>query len=226
MRPLAAIKAWSGRKRAVYGCSSAVLLIVVVALVVHALKPEAPSNPAVLAAAYALPNGGGYGGRSDTGVPADVAYGGKTVLARSRKGDTYCCGFTFAVAMRVAAERGLMSGHSFEEVKRFQREWYGAVKESGDRLVTVAVKNLGIGREVDRHDARPGDFVQFWRTNDSGHSVVFLEWVVRDGQAVGIRYRSSQPQTMGVGDHVEFFAGTTMPDAWVDAKRIYVARLD
>ena len=51
----------------------------------------------------------------------------------------------------------------------------------------------------------PGDFVQLWRHDGSGHSVIFLDWV-RDGEAlVGLRYWSTQTTTNGIGEAVERF---------------------
>lgn len=40
------------------------------------------------------------------------------------------------------------------------------------------------------YEAIPGDFVQFWRTNKSGYSVIFLEWEKNANEIVGIKYWS------------------------------------
>src|SRR3954464_7453827 len=83
----------------------------------------------VVAIARAFPDGGGYEWKG-TGVPEDIRFNGKVILAKGKA--TYCSGFTFAVAMKTAAERGLLRGKTTEQVQAFQKDWYGATKESGE----------------------------------------------------------------------------------------------
>jgi hypothetical protein len=131
--------------------------------------------------------------------------------------------------MQAAAERGLLAGKSVDAVQRFQKEWYGATeeKEIREKQCALAIERLGIGREVERlEDARPGDFVQIWRSNKSGHSVVLVDWVRDAGRIVGLKYRSSQKSTNGIGDRVEYFADAPGSDGKVDRSRTYVARLN
>jgi hypothetical protein len=176
----------------------------------------------VVAIARAFPNGGGYEWKG-TGVPEDVRFNGKTVLAKGKA--TYCSGFTFAVAMKAAAERGLLKDKTIEQVQAFQKEWYGATKESAETQCAYAIEKLGIGKRIAKKDAKPGDFLQLWRTNKSGHSVVFLEWITDAGRQIGIKYRSSQTSTKGIGDRVEYFAGIPRKKGSVDPKRLYFGRL-
>jgi hypothetical protein len=187
----------------------------------YAAKPQA-----VLEIARSF-EGGGYVWESGSGAPRAITHDGETILKAQEKG-TYCSGFTFSVAMQAAAERGLLKGKSVEDVRWFQKEWYGATedKDAREKQCALAVQRLGIGREVKRlEDARPGDFVQIWRTNKSGHSVVLIDWIRQDEQIVGIRYRSSQKSTDGVGDRVEYFADAAGRGGKVDRSRTYVARL-
>lgn len=179
----------------------------------------------VVDAAYAIPDGGGYCKLSESGVPADITHGGTRILPRS-KGGTYCSGFTFAVAMKVAGQRGLLADLTPHQVKRFQREWYGATPESRLKQVVTAMENLKVGREVYLTDARPGDFVVFSTTRRTGHSVVFLDWVRKDGQIIGLRYRSSQSSTGGVGDRTEYFTTSGLWEATIIPKYTFVGRLD
>jgi hypothetical protein len=90
----------------------------------------------------------------------------------------------------------------------------------------VAAATLGIGTRIEPNKARAGDFLQFWRTNKSGHSVVFLEWIADDGKRIGFKYRSSQGSTDGIGDRVEYFEGVDGKDGEVDSKRMYFCRLN
>jgi hypothetical protein len=177
----------------------------------------------VVAIARAFPDGGGYEWKG-TGVPEDVRFADKVILAKGKA--TYCSGFTFAVAMKAASERGLLKGKTVEQIRAFQKEWYGANKESGETQCAYAMEKLGIGKSVAIKDAKPGDFLQLWRMNKSGHSVVFLEWVTDAGKPIGIKYRSTQTSTNGIGDRVESFADIRDKKGSVDPKRLYFCRLN
>src|SRR3954469_19848759 len=89
----------------------------------------------VVAIARAFPDGGGYEWKG-TGVPEEVRFNGKTILEKGKS--TYCSGFTFGVAMKAATERGLLKNKTVEQVRTFQKEWYGATKESGETQCAYA----------------------------------------------------------------------------------------
>lgn len=180
----------------------------------------------VLRLARSLKDGGGYKWEGGSGVPQPIEFAGVTILPAQPEG-TYCSGFTFTVAMRAAAVRGLLEGKPVDDVRRFQKQWYGSTKESAEKQCALAVKELGVGREVrSLDDARPGDFVQLWRTNKSGHSVVLMAPIRHDGRLIGLRYRSSQKSTDGIGDRVEYFADAPGRGGKLIRNRTYVARLD
>jgi hypothetical protein len=62
--------------------------------------------------------------------------------------------------------------------------------------------------------------------NKSGHSVVLVA-LERDGaKIIGLRYRSSQKSTDGIGDRVEYFADVPGREGKLDRKRMYIARLN
>lgn len=126
-----------------------------------------------------IPGGNASTALDDTGVSQEIAFQGVTILAPSKAG-TYCSGFTFAVAMRVAKERGLLKDATAYQVKRFQREWYGATSNSRLKQLVTAMESLEIGHEVHPLEAKPGDFMVFSREK-TGHSVIFLDWVNHDG---------------------------------------------
>lgn len=179
----------------------------------------------VLNVANSYADGGGYNRKwAGSGTPQAVEHEGKQVLATGQ-GGTYCCGYTFCVAMRVLKERDLLKGKSFDEVKRFQKLWYGATELKDDTLCVLAAETLGVGQAVPLDEAQPGDFVQLWRTNGSGHSVIFVEWVSQDGEHIGFRYRSSQGSTDGIADATEYFADSGIDRARVDRARTYACRL-
>jgi hypothetical protein len=129
-----------------------------------------------LEVARAYHDGGGYDDSwKGTGVPEEIHFKNERILATGK--GTYCCGFTFAVAMEVAQERGLLAGKQPSQIRSFQKQWYGATEESREIQCAMAVEKLGIGQRIEPDEALPGDFLQFWRTNKSGHSVVFLDWI-------------------------------------------------
>jgi hypothetical protein len=185
------------------------------------------SARSVLTVALGFGLGGGYDTKwSGTGVPEEVLHGGERVLAKSASG-TYCCGFTFAVAMRVLAASGALRGKRIADVRAFQKAWYGATQETAERQCAQAVGLLGVGREVPLDDARAGDFAQLWRVSKqpSGHSVLFLGWIEVDGRRRGFTYLSSQGSTDGIGYSAEFFADAELGKGRVDRTRMYFARL-
>lgn len=182
-------------------------------------------NTDVVEAAYRRDQGG-VGDLADTGVSNDVRVMGELVLRRSRDGASYCCGFTFEVAMEVAERRGLLSGCTFGDLRRFQKQWYGSEAGSEARQVALAMETLGIGREVSLDQAEPGDFVVYFRPGGTGHSVVLLDTIRRDGKVIGLYYRSSQSGTNGVGNVTEYFTDTGYFNGTILRESIVVARLN
>ncbi len=147
------------------------------------VETRAPIPSAVLKIADSFPNGGGFNWDRGTGTPEEIRFGGQRILTKSKRG-TYCCGFTFAVVMRAAAEGGLLKGKSVTQIKKFQQHWYAATPEAREKQQIFAMEWLGIGKQVPFMDAEPGDFVRLWH-GGSGHSVIFVRWVAEDGRKVG-----------------------------------------
>ncbi len=189
------------------------------------LVDELPvANRAVLEVIERIEPGGGYEWKS-TGVPFDIPHGRRVVLKQTTANGTYCSGVTFTAVMGAATRIGLLDDKPFDDVKRFQRHWYGTNEASAETQCVFALEQLGIGHAVEHDDALPGDFVQFWRAR-SGHSVVFLAWVTdEDGRRIGLEYWSSQKATDGIGVHTEYFAGVAGHDGAVDPERLHVGRL-
>lgn len=86
---------------------------------------EADYNSTVLTVVNGYKDGGGYLW-SGTGTPIAITHQNQTILAKSSTGKTYCCGFTFAIAMTVAQQHQLLQNKTVTELKKFQQEWFGA----------------------------------------------------------------------------------------------------
>jgi hypothetical protein len=180
----------------------------------------------VLAVAYSYPDGGGYSRIKDSGVSETIKHKGSVILPQSDRG-CYCCGFTFQVAMRVAQRRGLLNARTVDQVRRFQKQWYGSEKGSEFKECAMAVTELGIGQEINLADAKPGDFMIFFTTRGQGHSVVFLDWARgARGEVIGIQYRSSQMETGGISDCVQYFSDAQPLAGDIDRNQVAVARLN
>jgi hypothetical protein len=187
-------------------------------------------NPFVLAALRAYPADGthGYWWPKEgpwRGTTKTLAYEDATLCEGDARGRCHCSGLTFEVFL--VAWFGWARAHGHPErvadldlagMRRFQDRWYGT---DGDRrTLRTALVEGGLGAEVPHAEAEPGDFVQLWRHDGSGHSAVFLRWE-RDaaGAVTGLRYWSTQASTNGIGERSESFgdAGRSVDRAqtWV-----------
>lgn len=149
---------------------------------------------------YWWPKGGSYDGST-----TDVIVAGKTVMKGESQGRTFCCGLTLEVYYNYAAGNPQLANKLAGIDKQFKRNWFCLKINSPGPL--DALSQAGIGAEVtDWEQALPGDFVQLWRNDKSGHSVIFINWL-RDatGQRVGLQYWSTQTGTNGIGFSSEAF---------------------
>jgi hypothetical protein len=178
----------------------------------------------VLRSAYQIPEGGGYCDLDDSGVAKEVIHRGVQILPASRSKNYFGAGFTFTVALNVARSKHLLDQCAPSDLQRAQREWYGATDQSGRRQLIIALEDLGLGCEVNPSEVRPGDFAIFSRRNTT-HSVVFLGWVMYEDKKVGIRYRSAQKQTDGVGDAAEYFTTSGFPSGTARSESLLFARM-
>ena len=137
---------------------------------------------------------------------------------------TYCSGFTCWAATEAMKEQGLLDEMTPEQLKKFQQTWYGAEgfeKGKSETLSTKALEDFGLGKGISREEALPGDIAQIWRNDGSGHSVIFKDWVKDDqGNITGIKYRSSQGSTDGIGDRTEIFK-----ERGINPDKIYLGRI-
>ncbi len=186
-----------------------------------------PLNPHVLAVVADYPVDGSFGyfwPRSGgwEGATQDVVYAGRRLARGDAERRSYCCGLTFEVYVRalLRASGGTpVAGIGPDDLHELRLRFFGDSK-AGERkrLVQFGLESLGLGRAVSHDEARHGDFVQLWRTNGSGHQAVFVNWLWKGKERVGLTYWSSQPSTRGIGYRSETFA------EGVDPEQVYVGR--
>jgi len=167
-------------------------------------------------------------GTTWAGTTRDVWYQGALVAAGDPYGRCYCVGLTWEVYMRAfqAADLatggdGTLNGLTVADLEDFQTDWY--VRKLLGAGASDALDTYGIGwRVASFADVKPGDFVQLWRNDGTGHSVIFQDWE-RDGAGaiVGLDYWSTQSSTNGIAFNDEYF-GSGSND--VDPNLVFVGR--
>jgi hypothetical protein len=187
-------------------------------------------NPFVLAVVKSYPADGthtyywpkGEADKGWKGCTKDLRYRGRLLARGDAKQRAYCCGLTFEVFLeawmrwcKATKRKAVIKDFDLAAVRKLQAQWFGSAADK--TCLRTALCDNGLGeRIVEREAAQPGDFVQLWRSNGSGHSVVFLGWQRESGQIVGIRYWSTQKRTNGIGTVVERFATKELPGALAD----------
>ncbi len=183
---------------------------------------EKSLNPYVLKVIDSYPIDGSYPYRWQKDPPEYDIYNGVTqdllykdqVVAKAHPNQTRCsncCGLTFEVFFRAMQMRNKdkvvdindFNGMSFDDLFNFMLIWF--VVGEGDSP-QKAIEYYGLGRRIDNwEEAKAGDFCDISRDNNSGHSVIFIEWERNpDGKIAGMKYFSSGSK--GVGFGTEFFS--------------------
>ena len=149
--------------------------------------------------------------RGWAGNTRDLRYAGKLLFKGDEKGRAFCCGLTFEVFFEAWRRWCKVNGREFKiagldakGVRKLKTQWFGSAKDK--TCLRTALVDNGLGVRIEKlQDAKPGDFVQLWRANGSGHSVIFLSWVKDKDKMVGLRYWSTQKSTRGIGERIERF---------------------
>lgn len=197
--------------------------------------PGAALNSHVLARVRLYPAGGSVTmvprqrQANSMGVTRDIFYLGEKFW----EGDpehAHCSGLIFEVYLGACEDwsrettgsaRFSLPGVDLNSFRALQRAFYGT--DGNERTLVDALVSRGLGIEVlDPEDARPGDLVQFWRLDGTGHSVVFLDWI-RDGaqQINGLRFWSIQGGGIGEATGLIAYDHET---TGIDRHRIYIVR--
>jgi hypothetical protein len=183
-------------------------------------QPLPPFNQIVLEQLAKYPTDGTHtywwprsGESSYDGCTTDLYLDGEQVMTGEEKQRTFCCGLTLEVFLKsfnkldpnLRTKLKKESNLSPETWAQFQRLWF--VLELNGPGPSLALEEYNLGKTITADEALPGDFVQIWRTNNSGHSVIFIDWVTdADGNRTGIKYWSTQKSTQGIGENIEYIA--------------------
>ena len=173
--------------------------------------------------------------RNYNGVTENLYYQGSIIAKAHPSGNraSHCSGITFEVFFKAMQARnrklGLpiddFNGMSFSQLQDFQMLWYVASGNKRTSNVAAAVEKYGIGRQIHNwEEAKKGDFLDFSRSNQTGHTVVFLHWVRdNDGRIIGLHYWSSQGSTNGIDYVTEYFDFSGRGN--VLSNHVYIARV-
>ncbi len=202
-----------------------------------------------------IPQNGGYywpkAGNPDAeddstylGTAKNIDYLGVRLSTARENRSTHCVGVSWQVGMSVLqnwahsqSADGAIINMSVEDVKKFVDKWFIKLEKGGLSSLTTpgemgsvyALTSHRLGEKIAFENATAGDFVQFWRKDNSGHSCIFLHWVYdKEGETIGFHYWGSQPQTNGIGTDTEYFHPTVYaiePNRLIDKERFYVGRL-
>ena len=162
---------------------------------------------------------GKYTWAGGSGMPIDIKFISETPLfTKMADGSTYCTGFTFSVCFTCSLNRGLLEDFTDTDIKEMHKVWNQGDAKNKPKLCVDAISkpissNLkALGKEVSLEQSEANDFCQIWRTTGSGHSVILVEKIMKDGKITGIKYFSSNasvsPKTgrTGVGENTEYFS--------------------
>lgn len=138
------------------------------------------------------------------GSTTDIVVNNTLVMKGEPKANTFCCGLTLEVCYKLLEKSSARHKFDSRTGPAFKRLWFCENLNSPGPL--DALTSFSLGRKVEFKDALAGDFMQLWRMDKSGHSVVFIAWAFdQAGNWVGVHYWSTQPGTKGINFNTELF---------------------
>lgn len=150
------------------------------------------------------------------GVTENLYYQGEILLKGHPSGTKYshCTGITFEVFFKAMKKRNKdlaiseenFNGMNNDELFDFVLTWYVANGPKSMSNLAEALEKYGLGKRITNlEELRQGDFMDFSRENNTGHAVVFMNWIKEGNKIIGFKYWSSQQSTNGIGYKEEYF---------------------
>lgn len=168
------------------------------------------------------------------GVTSNIYYQGSLLSRAHPSGSraSHCVGITFEVFFKAMQARNKAAGLALDNfngmstaaMTDFMLKWYVAGPKEQNNLA-LAIERYGLGQRITNLSAaKAGDFIDFSRTNGTGHAAVLINWIKRDGKIVGLRYWSSQESTGGIAYVEEYFTGGNSYGS-IRRDRVYIGRV-
>lgn len=150
------------------------------------------------------------------GVTEDLYYKDELLLKANPNGNkaSHCTGITFEVFFKAMKERNKFlgiaeddfNGMSKDQLMDFALNWYVAQGPKSESNLSVAIEKYGLGTKITNlEDLQPGDFIDLSRENNTGHAVIFQNWIREGNRIIGLRHWSSQGSTNGISYKEEYF---------------------
>lgn len=168
------------------------------------------------------------------GVTSNIYYKGNLLAKAHPSGNraSHCVGITFEVFFRAMQARNKAAGLALDDfngmssaaMTDFMLKWYVAGPKEQNNLA-LAIEKYGLGQRITNlAAAKAGDFIDFSRTNGTGHAAVLINWIKQDGKIIGLRYWSSQESTGGIAYAEEYFADGNSAGG-IRRDQVYIGRV-
>ncbi len=150
------------------------------------------------------------------GVTMNLYYQDQLLLKAHPSGNraSHCVGITFEVFFKAMMNRneklGLpkddFNGMNWQELFDFAMGWFVADGNKAQNNAAQVIKKYGLGKVITNlEEVKAGDIIDFSRENNTGHTVIFINWIRDNGRIVGLKYWSSQGSTNGISYQEEYF---------------------
>ena len=150
------------------------------------------------------------------GVTEDIYYKDEIILKSHSSGKKYshCTGITFEVFFKAMQNRNMANGIDINDFNGMTKDelvdlmliWFVAAGPKAESNLAVGLEKYGLGERISNlEDAAPGDFIDLSRENNTGHAVVFIDWIREGDKIIGLKHWSSQQSTKGISHKEEYF---------------------
>lgn len=217
------------------------IIVIASTSIAHSENKETLNTTIVQAVTFLYDNYGnkGYG---MSALTHDMDFGNNGIIKANEPPYTMCVGAQLEVLIQAldiyyAQTRNDLPFHfmpkiSWERLRPLDlRGQMWIVKDSPSHGAGDAFANYGMGERVSFKDLKPGSFLNFNRTGGTGHAVIFLGFLDKDGKPLaaysgavgGFRYFSSNGRAAshsgGLGYRSAFFSDVGCPTLTSGEKR-------